>query len=90
MQESRSDQDTRNFDIPDAVTVPAGIALGCTRFVNAVNAGSGPKETLLLIAGALVLMAALLVMRREQASAVMPFSIFRLPQRCAETTRSAC
>ena len=57
LQESRSEAETRSFDIPGAVTVTAGLALLVYALVNAVNAGWGSSETLLLIAGAFVLLA---------------------------------
>ena len=57
LQESRSEAETRSFDIPGAMTVTAGLALLVYALVNAVNAGWGSSETLLLIAGAIVLLA---------------------------------
>jgi EmrB/QacA subfamily drug resistance transporter len=76
--ESRSEAETRNFDIPGAVTVTAGLALLVYALVNAVNAGWSSTETLLLIAGALVLLLAFLVIELRSRWPLMPFSIFRL------------
>ncbi len=78
LQESRAEVDTRSFDIPGAVTVTAGLALLVYALVNAVNAGWGSTETLLLIAGALVLLATFLVIELRSRAPLMPFSIFRL------------
>jgi MFS family permease len=78
LQESRAEAETRNFDIPGAVTVTAGLALLVYALVNAVNAGWGSTETLLLIAGALALLAAFLVIETRSSAPLMPFSIFRL------------
>jgi predicted MFS family arabinose efflux permease len=76
--ESRAEAKTRNFDIPGAVAVTAGLALLVYALVNAVNAGWGSTETLLLIAGALVLLAGFLVIEMRSRAPLMPFSIFRL------------
>jgi EmrB/QacA subfamily drug resistance transporter len=78
LQESRADSETRNFDIPGAVAVTAGLALLVYALVNAVNAGWGSTETLLLLAGALVLLAVFLVIETRSRAPLMPFSIFRL------------
>jgi EmrB/QacA subfamily drug resistance transporter len=78
LQESRSEAQTRNFDIPGAVTVTAGLALLVYALVNAVNAGWESAETLLLISGSLVLLASFLVIEMRQRAPLMPFSIFRL------------
>jgi EmrB/QacA subfamily drug resistance transporter len=78
LQESRAETDTRNFDIPGAATVTAGLALLVYALVNAVNAGWESTETILLIAGSLVLLAAFLVIESRQRAPLMPFSIFRL------------
>ncbi|HEY2570048.1 MAG TPA: MFS transporter [Solirubrobacteraceae bacterium] len=76
--ESRADTESRNFDIPGAVTVTAGLALLVYALVNAVNAGWGSMETLVLIAGAVALLAVFLVIETRSRAPLMPFSIFRL------------
>jgi EmrB/QacA subfamily drug resistance transporter len=78
LEESRAEADTRNFDIPGAVTVTAGLALLVYALVNAVNAGWESSETVLLIAASLVLLAAFLAIEMRQRAPLMPFSIFRL------------
>lgn len=78
LQESRSEAETRNFDIPGAVAVTAGLALLVYALVNAVHAGWGSTETMLLIAGAFVLLTAFLAIELRQSAPLMPFSIFRL------------
>jgi MFS family permease len=78
LAESHAEAETRSFDIPGAVTVTAGLALLVYALVNAVNAGWGSTETLLLIAGALVLLAAFLAIELRSRAPLMPFSIFRL------------
>ena len=76
--ESRAEDGTRTFDLPGAVTVTAGLSLLVYAIVNAVNAGWGSSETLLLIAGAVVLLTAFLLIESRQRQPLMPFSIFRL------------
>jgi EmrB/QacA subfamily drug resistance transporter len=78
LQESRAETESRSFDIPGAVTVTAGLALLVYALVDAVNAGWGSSETLLEIAGSLVLLAAFLVIELRSRAPLMPFSIFRL------------
>ena len=76
--ESRADDDTNTFDLPGAVTVTAGLSLLVYAIVNAVNVGWGSSETLLLIAGAFVLLIAFVLIESRQRKPLMPFSIFRL------------
>ncbi|HEX3434007.1 MAG TPA: MFS transporter [Solirubrobacteraceae bacterium] len=78
LQESRSEAEARSFDIPGAIAVTAGLALLVYALVNAVNAGWGSTETLLLIAGAVVLLGAFLAIEMRSRAPLMPFSIFRL------------
>jgi MFS family permease len=76
--ESHAEAETRNFDIPGAVTVTAGLALLVYALVDAVNVGWGSTATLAKIAGALVLLLAFLAIELRQRAPLMPFSIFRL------------
>ncbi len=78
LNESRAQVETRNFDVPGAVTVTAGLSLLVYALVEAVNAGWGSAETLGKIAGALLLLAIFVVIERRSRSPLMPFSIFRL------------
>ncbi|MGH2870812.1 MAG: MFS transporter [Solirubrobacteraceae bacterium] len=76
--ESRSEDATRTFDLPGAVTVTAGLSLLVYAVVDAVNSGWGSTTTLLRLAGAAVLLVAFLVIELRQRNPLMPFSIFRL------------
>jgi EmrB/QacA subfamily drug resistance transporter len=78
LEESRSEEENRSFDIPGAVTVTAGLALLVYALVDAVNVGWGSSATLLKIAGAVVLLIAFLAIERRSRAPLMPFSIFRL------------
>jgi EmrB/QacA subfamily drug resistance transporter len=76
--ESRSEDGTRSFDIPGAVTVTAGLSLLVYAVVEAVNSGWGSTATLLRLGGAVVLLIAFLVIELRQRHPLMPFRIFRL------------
>jgi EmrB/QacA subfamily drug resistance transporter len=76
--ESRAEDGANTFDIPGAVAVTAGLSLLVYAIVDAVNVGWGSAATLSKIAGAVVLLAAFLVIERRRRDPLMPFSIFRL------------
>ena len=76
--ESRSDSESRTFDIPGALTVTAGLALLVYTVVQAVNDGWGATATLLRLAASAVLLAAFLIIELRSRHPLMPFSIFRL------------
>jgi EmrB/QacA subfamily drug resistance transporter len=78
LQESHAEAETRDFDIPGAVTVTAGLALLVYATVDAVNVGWGSTRTLAELGGSLVLLAAFLAIELRQRAPLMPFSIFRL------------
>jgi MFS family permease len=78
LEESRSEEENRSFDIPGAVTVTAGLALLVYALVDAVNVGWGSSSTLLKVAAAVVLLVAFLAIERRSRAPLMPFSIFRL------------
>jgi EmrB/QacA subfamily drug resistance transporter len=78
LNESHADFENREFDIPGAVTVTAGLSLLVYALVDAVNAGWGSGATLGKIAGAVVLLAAFVAIERTRRAPLMPFSIFRL------------
>jgi EmrB/QacA subfamily drug resistance transporter len=77
LNESHADVETRDFDVPGAVTVTAGLSLLVYALVEAVNAGWGSAATLGKIAGALVLLAIFVAIERRSRSPLMPFSIFK-------------
>jgi EmrB/QacA subfamily drug resistance transporter len=78
LEESHAEDGTEGFDIPGAVTVTAGLALGVYAVVDAVNVGWGATGTLLRLAGSLALLVAFVVIERRQRHPLLPFSIFRL------------
>jgi EmrB/QacA subfamily drug resistance transporter len=78
LAESRSEDGTKSFDIPGAVTVTAGLALLVYAVVDAVNIGWGSTATILRLAGAVLLLVAFVVIEQRTREPLMPFSIFRL------------
>ncbi|HEY2771777.1 MAG TPA: MFS transporter [Solirubrobacteraceae bacterium] len=78
LAESRSDDGTKSFDIPGAVTVTAGLALLVYAVVDAVNIGWGSTATILRLAGAALLLLAFVAIELRASEPLMPFSIFRL------------
>ena len=77
LRESRA-EDRGSFDFPGAITVTAGLSLLVYAIVDAVNARWGSVATLSKIAGALVLLAAFVIIELRERHPLMPFSIFRL------------
>ena len=77
--ESRSESETRSFDIPGAITVTAGLSLLVYAIVNAEKAGWGSTETIVLMTIALALIAAFVVIEQRTREPLVPFRIFRLP-----------
>jgi EmrB/QacA subfamily drug resistance transporter len=78
LRESRAELDTRRFDLLGALTVTAGLGLLVYALVDAVNVGWGSLATLTKIGGALLLLAAFIVIELRQRAPLMPLSIFRL------------
>jgi EmrB/QacA subfamily drug resistance transporter len=76
--ESRSESETRAFDFAGAVSVTAGLAMLVYGLVEAPNAGWGSAQTIGLLAGAAVLLAAFYAIERRAAAPLVPFSIFRV------------
>jgi EmrB/QacA subfamily drug resistance transporter len=76
--ESRSDSETRHFDIAGAISVTAGLSLLVYALVDAVDAGWGSTQTIGLLAASAALIAAFVAIELRSASPLMPFGIFRL------------
>ena len=75
--ESRSESQTRHFDLAGAVTVTAGLSLLVYAVVDAESSGWGSTKTVgLLVASVLLIGVFTLIESRSQAPLV-PFSIFR-------------
>jgi EmrB/QacA subfamily drug resistance transporter len=76
--ESRSEAETRAFDVAGAVTVTAALSLLVYAVIDATNAGWGSFKTLGLIGIALLLFAAFVAIELRATKPLVPFSIFRL------------
>ncbi len=77
--ESRSEGPSRNFDIPGAVTITAGLSLLVYSIVNAEQAGWGSTETIVLMLISLGLIGAFAAIEQRTPDPLVPFRIFRLP-----------
>jgi len=76
--ESREEEEKeRTLDIPGAVAITAGLALLVYGLVDAVEAGWTSGTTILRVVGALVLIAAFVVIELRTSRPLVPFSIFR-------------
>ena len=75
--ESRSESKSRAFDFAGAVSVTAGLALLVYALVEAPGAGWGSTQTIVLLGGAVALLAAFVAIERRSTSPLVPFSIFR-------------
>jgi EmrB/QacA subfamily drug resistance transporter len=76
--ESRASEEVeRNLDLPGAVTVTAGLALLVYAMVDTSSVGWGSTTTILRFAGALLLLAAFVVIELRTRRPLVPFSIFR-------------
>ena len=75
--ESRSESETRTFDIAGAVTVTAGLSLLVYAIVDAESVGWGSARTIGLLAAAVLLLGAFTAIERRSEAPLVPFSIFR-------------
>ena len=78
LNESKSPNAGKNFDIPGAVTVTAGLALFVFALIKTGTSGWGSTATIERLAGAVVLLALFVVIELRSAEPLMPFRIFRL------------
>jgi EmrB/QacA subfamily drug resistance transporter len=77
VRESKAERETSQ-DVGGAVTVTAGLALLVYAVSKAPDYGWGSARTLLSLAGAVVLLAAFLVIESRTKDPLMPFRIFRI------------
>jgi EmrB/QacA subfamily drug resistance transporter len=76
--ESRSESQTRAFDVAGALTVTAGLSVLVYALVDASDAGWGSTQTIGLLAAAAVLLALFVIVERRSDAPLVPFRIFRL------------
>jgi EmrB/QacA subfamily drug resistance transporter len=75
--ESRSESQTRTFDLAGAVTVTAGLSLLVYAIVDAESAGWGSTKTIGLLAAAVALLGVFTLIERRSEAPLVPFTIFR-------------
>jgi EmrB/QacA subfamily drug resistance transporter len=75
--ESRSEAQTRHFDLTGAVAVTAGLSLLVYAIVDAESAGWGSTQTIGLLAAAVALLGAFTAIELRSHAPLMPFGIFR-------------
>jgi EmrB/QacA subfamily drug resistance transporter len=75
--ESRSESQTRYFDVAGAVTVTAGLSLLVYAIVDAESAGWGSGQTIGLLAVAIALLGVFTAIELRSDAPLVPFSIFR-------------
>src|SRR4051812_28797179 len=76
--ESRSESESRHFDVAGAISVTAGLSLLVYALVDAVDVGWASTQTIGLLSASAALIAAFIVIELRSASPLMPFSIFRI------------
>ena len=79
LRESRSTALTRNFDVPGAVSVTAGLVLLVYAIVGTTDDGWTSARTLGLFAASAVLLISFLVIERRAKAPLLPLRLFRLP-----------
>jgi EmrB/QacA subfamily drug resistance transporter len=77
LAESRSESETRTFDVAGAVSVTAALSILVYALVDATNAGWGSTQTIGLLGVSALLMAAFVAIETRSKSPVVPFRIFR-------------
>jgi EmrB/QacA subfamily drug resistance transporter len=75
--ESRSESQTRHFDLAGAVTVTAGLSLLVYAIVDAESAGWGSTQTIGLLAVAVALLGVFTAIELRSHAPLVPFRIFR-------------
>jgi EmrB/QacA subfamily drug resistance transporter len=75
--ESRSESETRTFDVAGAVSITAALSILVYALVDATNAGWGSTQTIGLLGLSALLLAGFVAIEQRSASPVVPFSIFR-------------
>jgi EmrB/QacA subfamily drug resistance transporter len=75
--ESRSESQTRHFDIAGAVTVTAALTLLVYGIVDAESAGWGSAQTIGVLAASVALFGIFYAIERSSKAPLVPFGIFR-------------
>jgi EmrB/QacA subfamily drug resistance transporter len=76
--ETRSEDETRHFDIAGAVTITLGLSAFVFGLLDAETAGWGSAQTIGTIAASLILLGAFVAIEQRSRAPLVPFSIFRV------------
>jgi EmrB/QacA subfamily drug resistance transporter len=76
--ESRSEQETRHFDVAGATTITLGLSALVFALLDAEDAGWGSAQTIGILAASAILLIAFVAIERRSQAPLVPFSIFRL------------
>ncbi len=76
--ETRSEDETRHFDIAGAVTITLGLSAFVFALLDAETVGWGSAQTIGTIVASLLLLAAFVAIERRSRAPLVPFSIFRV------------
>jgi EmrB/QacA subfamily drug resistance transporter len=76
--ESRSEAESRHFDLAGALTITLGLSAFVFALLDAETAGWGSAQTIGTIAASLVLLAAFVAIEQRSKAPLVPFSIFRV------------
>jgi EmrB/QacA subfamily drug resistance transporter len=76
--ESRSESETRSFDVAGAISVTAALSILVYGLVEAPDAGWGSGQTLGLLGAAAVLLGIFVAVELRSAAPLVPFRIFRI------------
>jgi MFS family permease len=76
--ETKSEAETRHFDIAGAVTITLGLSAFVFALLDAESVGWGSVQTIATIAGSLLLLAAFVAIELRSRAPLVPFSIFRV------------
>jgi len=78
LQESRSEQRHRHFDVAGAVSITSGLMLLVYAMTRATQHGWGTVTTIALLAGSAALIGAFFVIEHRSTAPLLPLRIFRL------------
>jgi EmrB/QacA subfamily drug resistance transporter len=76
--ETRSEDETRHFDVAGAVTITLGLSAFVFALLDAETAGWGSSQTIGTIVASLLLLAAFVAIELRSRAPLVPFSIFRV------------
>jgi EmrB/QacA subfamily drug resistance transporter len=76
--ETKSEAETRHFDVAGAVTITLGLSALVFALLDAESVGWGSFQTIGTIAGSLILLAAFVAIELRSRAPLVPFSIFRV------------